>query len=460
MGDVKQLQSYVACPRCDKTPLSFDEGSFACTACKIEFADIDGIPWLFAEPDASLGEWRNRLQFALQQLSHETSGLDRELKDEELRSLTRRRVERYRKCTDQHRRSLQKLLKPLDVQSLSGNYESYLALRTRLPADQGLNTYYANIHRDWCWGDEENDASLQQIRSVLHDHAELGDVLVLGAGAGRLPYDIHRQLDCTRVVALDFNPLLMLVAKAVTAGKQLSMYEFPIAPKSLEDDAVLRKLSAPDVAGDHFHLVLGDALRAPFAAGSFNTVVTPWLIDIITEDLPVFAARINRLLAADGRWINFGSLAFSDPERARRYSPEETRAIVAESGFSDPYVAQATIPYMCSPASRHGRREQVFSFSAYKERDVDPVARHRALPDWIVTGKEPVPLTHSFRTQAMTTQVYSFIMSLIDGKRSIEDMARILEQQKLMTRQEAVPAIRSFLIRMYDDARRQTGYRG
>jgi hypothetical protein len=57
----------------------------------------------------------------------------------------------------------------------------------------------------------------------------------------------------------------------------------------------------------------------------------------------------------------------------------------------------------------------------------------------------------------MTTQIYAFIMSLIDGRRSIEEMATILEKQQLMTREEAVPAIRSFLTKMYDDAQRQTG---
>ena len=458
MGDVKELQGYLACPRCDKTPLAFDDGQYRCDACKTEFPDIDGIPWLFAEPGASLGEWRNRLQFALQQLGHEIAGVDAELKDKDLRPLTRQRLERYGKSVDQHRRALQQLLRPVDVQSQSGSFESYLALRTRLPADQGLNTYYANIHRDWAWGEEENEASLQQIRSVLHDHAGLGQVVVLGAGAGRLAYDIHKQLDCNRLVAMDFNPLLVLVASEMAQGKRLSMYEFPIAPRSLEDDAVLRKLSAPEAAGDYFHLVLGDVLRAPFAAGSFDTVVTPWLIDIITEDLSVFAARINRLLREDGRWVNFGSLAFADPARARRYSPEEVKAIVGEAGFSDPYVSQSTIPYMCSPASRHGRQERVFSFCAYKQRDAVQPPRHRALPDWLVTGREPVPLTQSFRTQAMTTQIYSFIMSLIDGRRSIEDMARILEQQKLMSRQEAVPAIRSFLMRMHDDSQRQQGF--
>jgi hypothetical protein len=113
---------------------------------------------------------------------------------------------------------------------------------------------------------------------------------------------------------------------------------------------------------------------------------------------------------------------------------------------------------MSSPASRHGRRERVFSFSSYKERNAKKPPRHAALPDWIVTGKEPVPLTSSFRQQAMTTQIYSFIMSLIDGKRSIKDMAIVLEKQKLMTKEEAEPAIRSFMIRMYDDSKRQSGF--
>lgn len=452
------LDDVLACPRCDKTPLTLSDGALHCDACKIGFPTIDGIPWLFAEPLATLDEWRGRLHFALQQLSHDASRLDQELRNKELRSLTRRRLERYLKALESHRRSLQKLLKPIDVQSLQGSRDTYLALRTRLPSDQGLNTYYANVHRDWSWGDEENEASLGQIRAVINDSAELGRVLVLGAGACRLAYDIHMKMDCKATIALDFNPLLLLIAKAVMHGQRLKLYEFPIAPRSLEDDAVLRTLEAPGKVSEGFDLVLGDALRPPFAAESFDTVVTPWLIDIVTEDPDIFARRINHLLKQDGRWINFGSLAFSHPERARLYSPEETKAIVAEAGFSDPYAAEAKIPYMCSPASRHGRREKVFTFSAYKERDVARPDRHRALPDWIVTGEKPVPLTPSFRSQAMTTQIYAFMMSLIDGKRSIREMAVILEKQKLMTREEAEPAIRSFLTRMYDDAHKPSGF--
>lgn len=452
------MMQFLACPRCDKTPLESADEGLRCKACDVDFPVLETMPWMFAEPQSALGEWRGRLQFSLQQLSHEIAGLDKELKTDDLRPLTKRRLERYKKAVESHRRSLQKILQPLEMQSLQGNYESYLALRTRLPSDQGINTYYPNIHRDWSWGEQENAASLKQIRAVLHDHADLGNILVLGCGAGRLAYDVHTELNCSATVAMDFNPLLMLVAKSVTSGKSLNLYEFPIAPLALDDDAVLRKLDAPEVVDENFHLVLGDALRPPFPEKTFDTVITPWLIDIISEDLPALSARINTLLKENGRWVNFGSLAFAHPERARRYSPEETKAIIAENGFSDPYVSQATIPYMDSPASRHGRQERVFSFSAYKERDAKKPGRHVALPDWIVTGKEPVPLTPSFRQQAMTTQIYSFIMSLIDGKRSIKEMAVILENQKLMSKEEAEPAIRAFMTKMYDDSQKQAGF--
>ncbi|MDH3435321.1 MAG: PqqD family protein, partial [Gammaproteobacteria bacterium] len=64
----------------------------------------------------------------------------------------------------------------------------------------------------------------------------------------------------------------------------------------------------------------------------------------------------------------------------------------------------------------------------------------------------------AFRSQAMTTQIYSFIMSLIDGKRTLQDMAIVLEKQKLMTREEAEPAIRSFLTKMFDDSQQQSRF--
>jgi uncharacterized protein YbaR (Trm112 family) len=455
------LTKLTACPRCDKTPLSLRDQNYFCSACKTEFPNVGGIPWLFADPDASLGEWRNRLHFELQSLAHEVQRLDGELQSDDLSSLTRKRLLHQKEATDSHRSSLRKILAPIDIQSMSASYESYLALRTRLPADQGLHTYYANVHRDWCWGDEENAASLAQIQKVAADSAggqSLGNTLVLGSGASRLAYDIHMQMGVKTTIAVDFNPLLLLIAQGIMQGDKPQFFEFPIAPKSLDDFAVLRELSAPLPVKDNFHLVLGDVLRPSFAAGQFDTVVTPWLIDIISEEFTVFSQRVNTLLKPGGRWINFGSLAFDSPTRARRYSREEALEILEKNGFTEPQTKEATIPYMCSPASRHGRQETVFTFAATKAKNISAPARYNALPDWIVTGKEPVPLLESFRTQAMTTQIYMFIMSMIDGKRTIQDMAKLMEEQKLMTRKEAEAAIRNFLTKMYDDSERQSKF--
>ena len=78
--------------------------------------------------------------------------------------------------------------------------------------------------------------------------------------------------------------------------------------------------------------------------------------------------------------------------------------------------------------------------------------RHRALPDWLVTGTEPVPLLPHFQMQTLSTRVHLFIMGMIDGRRSVKDMAQAMEAQQLMTRDEAEPAVRTFLMRMFDDA--------
>jgi len=456
-----RLIELLACPRCDKTPLSWRDEQYYCAACKVPFPFIGGIPWLFADVEASLGEWRNRLHFELQSLAHEIQRLGDAIKAGAPSPLTQSRLESQLGATKSHRDTLRRMLAPIDVQSMTASYESYLALRTRLPADQGLQTYYANVHRDWAWGDDENKASLEQIKAVAiaSDGGEdLGNTLVLGGGACRLPYDIHQQMNTACTIAVDFNPLLLLIAKQIMQGDTLHLHEFPIAPRSIDDFAVLRELSAPEAVKENFFLVLGDVLRPAFAAGQFDTVVTPWLIDIVADDFSEFSKRINLMLKPGGRWINFGSLAFDRAERSRRYSREEIIEIIEQSGFATPATHEETIPYMCSPASRHGRRETVFSFAANKNSQVKMSGRYKSLPDWIVTGKESVPLLESFRTQAMTSQIYSLIMSMIDGKRTIKDMAKLLEQQKLMTRQEAEPAIRNFLTKMYDDSQGQSKF--
>ncbi|MCZ6855462.1 MAG: methyltransferase domain-containing protein, partial [Gammaproteobacteria bacterium] len=236
------------------------------------------------------------------------------------------------------------------------------------------------------------------------------------------------------------------------------MWEFPLAPKRSEDVAIERSLAAPDPVREGFHYVLGDALRAPFKPGQFDVLITPWFIDVVEEDPAKMIPRINRLLSEGGIWINYGSLTFNQANPADRLSLPEFTSLTTTCGFTDIEAFEATVPYMNCPESRHGRLEEVVTMRAVKQIDVPQPERHQALPDWIVSGKQPVPLTQSFQSQATVTRIHAYIMSLIDGKRTLEDMAATMEQQKLMQKPEAISAIRGFLITMFEEERSGRDY--
>ncbi len=441
------LDSTLACPRCDGA-LKPQQDAYFCPGCRVEFPTLGGIPFLFAEPAAAIDEWRARLHMETQRLAHDAKRYTQALEENNLTPPTRHRLERLKQASTDHAVRLKALLEPLQISSLTADYETYLALRTKLPATQGLNTYYDNVHRDWCWGDDENAACADIVNTTLGDVT--GKLLVLGAGGARLAYDLHRHAQTDLTIALDFNPLLPLLADQVVRGNPVELWEFPIAPKRIDDCAVLRTLKAPEPVDGRFRFIIADALRAPFLPNSFDTIVTPWITDILPEDFAVWCARINRLLKTGGQWLNFGSLSFDRPDPAQQYSLEETLNLVEQQGFATPTVREDDIAYMCSPASRHGRRETVVTFAARKESNAQRTARHAALPDWLVKGSEPVPLQPSFQMQAMSTRIHAFVMAMIDGKRSITDMAGLMEEQQLMTRDEAIPVIRSFLIKMLE----------
>ena len=279
------LAAHLACPRCEQSLRQYPDRSWGCGACGLGFPSLLDVPCLFAEPAATLTEWRGRLQFSLEKLAHEAAQLQTELQNPRLRPLTRDRLTLLNRATLDQLKRLRELLSPLAIHQAQAALATHLALQTRLPGDQGLTTYDQNIHRDWGWGDEENEATLRLVGGALPGREAVDSLLVLGSGAGRLAYDLHQEYAIGLTLALDFNPLLTLVARRAVAGEITELWEFPLAPRTLAENAVLRELVAPELVREGFHLLLGDALRPPLAAGSFDVIVTPWFVDILPEDI-------------------------------------------------------------------------------------------------------------------------------------------------------------------------------
>jgi hypothetical protein len=161
---------------------------------------------------------------------------------------------------------------------------------------------------------------------------------------------------------------------------------------------------------------------------------------------------VNRWLRPGGRWVNSGSLAFSADEPARRYATEEVREIVAESGFTPIEPAEAAAPYLCSPASRHCRTESVVTFAATKLAEVEAAAPARRTPAWLERTDLPVPLAPALAGRQLELRVLSYVASLVDGRRSVRDVARVLVEQRLMAPEEAEPTVRAFLARLHEES--------
>ena len=444
------LAELLACPACG-TRLT----GASCLACRIDFPSMAGIPWLMPEPRLALTEWRGRLHHLLTHYATEAARQRSALEGLDQASPARERIEHVAAALDDQGRRMRELMQPIGIDRRGEAHAVHVALGTELPVNQGLSTYYPNLHRDWCWGESENRASLEAVMACLPKGMASQRMLVLGAGAGRLAYDLHQALKPQLTAALDFNPLFLLAASRILSGAPLELYEFPIAPRSIADHAVLRRHEAPAPAAAGFELVLADASSPPFIPGRFDLVLTPWFIDVAGETVARLLPRINAMLAAGGHWVNHGSLAFADAAPADALSLEELLELLPQCGFARPQANEKVQPYLSSPASRHARQESVITFCARKERDVAAPAAGRELPDWIRRTDLPVPALPEFRAQALSTRVYAFLLAMIDGERTIRDMARLMEQQKLMPADDALPAIRRFLARALQDPDRR-----
>jgi len=453
----------LACPHCqaDAMALSQTQGKLCCTSCKSEYPLIccgeTSIPWLYPKPEAALLEWTARYRGFLQHNASEYNRLNRALATAHTSSKSWQRISATLNTLREHRQQVVSILQPIGFDSDDLVPPVTRVLNDKLPRNQGLSSYASNVFRDWAWENGENEALFDATETVLNadSRASVGAVLTLGAGACRLPYDIHRRCSPTLSIALDLNPLLLLIGSRIIQGEHLPLYEFPIAPLENHATGVLQECQAParlrTSRGGNFQFVLGDATRPPFASNSFDTVVTPWFIDIIPQDLCVFVPQVNRLLAKDGVWVNTGSLNFSHEDPCRCYSEDEVLDIVEKHGFEILAVNHRKVPYLQSPHSAHGRVEQIVSFAAKKRFDATTPEPAPYLPDWLLDTSRPIP---SSPDQVVTSSAHLLtaqVLSAIDGKRSIEAIGKLVSREYNLDVDECIHAITRILVDAYED---------
>lgn len=431
----------LSCPHCWEVLSAVAEG-LSCAACGTHYPTCGGIPCLLEDPALFRGLWRARLGDYLQAIDWRISALTAEANAPRLLPATRKRIRHVYEAIASDRRVLLDLFGEL-VSSGEGASE---LLPSRDPkAGDTILTYAELLFRDFVWGGTELAATLDMVRRLAP--APFGVTAVYGVGSGRLPLDIQRELGAVHTYGFDVQPLSLLVTSRLLRGETVELHEYPLAPNSASDTAVRHRLRIPFPKPKNVTLAFADALRPPLAPGSMDTVITPWFIDAVAADVREIAAAVNRALRPGGVWLNFGPLRFQGA-LSHLYAIDEVHDLVAESSFELGTRFAEVVPYLHSPHSGAHRLDRVFAFAAKKRGEAPPVAPRPPFAAWLSDVRLPIPVSRSFAALAKTSVFTVGVLSLIDGTRSIADIAVALSQPWGVPADVLVSELRRFFARL------------
>jgi uncharacterized protein YbaR (Trm112 family) len=419
MDTPSTLADVLCCPRCAGR-LSAGEERVACDRCGTQYPLVGGMACMVGDPALWRALWLRRLVFYLSGVDMRVSGLRAEAHAPALLPKTRGRLARLAEGLAVHRDRLASLCHPLE---LGADPFASEAIPPRAEAGQqaAILECYEHLFRDWAWGTAECETSLGLIAPLLPKN--LPRIAVYGAGTGRLAFDIHQARAPERTFALDLNPFPFFVTARLLAGESVDLPELPTDPTSDAVVVVDRSLSCPLRTREGLSLVFADALRAPFAPGSLDAVVTSWFIDVAQADVSRTAAVINRALRPGGLWINLGPLRFH-ADQSRAYTIEEVLEAVSATAFEIVLDDARHLPYFHSPISGNWRSHLVFRFAARKAGEAPELDVPDPVPPWVTNPFLPIPVTPAMVALGRTSVFTAGVLTLIDGQRSIVDLAR------------------------------------
>jgi hypothetical protein len=406
-------------------------------------------------PDPALwrARWMGRFREYLGATQRRLAELRLEADGAALLAITRSRVTRVADAIERQRAAVSERFARLGEPGEETRVNAVLSALNSGEPPETLLKCYEHLFRDWCWGQAENDQALSLVASALAQRetgaaGSLGRLAVYGAGAGRLAVDVHQRFAADRTFALDVNPLPLLVAQELLRGGEVVLPEFPVGPHSDEGFVQAQRLRGPGNLRAGFQLVFADAFSPPFAPGSLDTLLTPWFIDAVEPELPHTLAALSSVLRPGGYWVNFGPLRF-DGRIASRYMLEDVLELAEQAGFERPVPIQADVSYFDAPHSGSRRIETVFAFAVRKlESAPEPGAGpSQALP-WLRDPSVNIPLGEELINLKRTAVFHAGVLSMIDGSRSIRDVAATLAEQWRLPPEQLVPKLQALLERL------------
>lgn len=418
------------CPICAKEVVSFH-----CEGCNSEFFSLGGIPCLFTTGIQQKSLWQHQMSMMETQGVDALEHLDYILQGYDVSVLTRNRLVQAREAMSE---SLEMIIGQLKGAGLVSRREP---LFEQMKVDNPTE-YYHHILRDWAWDAEPskhypthvNDANLERVLNVWQN-PQPGKMLFLGAGAGRLSWDLHKVLRPEFTIASDINPFLLTCAYTlIKRRKPLTLpelYTYPQVGYPFSRSWVMQPPDDPYDLHKSWYALGADVWNMPLKESSVDSIVTSWLLDVTGGDVKDLISVISYLLKPGGYWVNTGPLLYSGQLGFDlKYSAEEILDFADMAGFDLELQSVEEVAHMASPLNARYHHEQILSFSARKREQAKPIAEpgntdEWLTPPWLVMHHLPVP-NIQFQCQ-MGHDFIRQVLSLVDGQRSIYLIAQMVQ---------------------------------
>ena len=419
---------------------------------EMQIQNILDLPYAASNPAPYQQELLHDGAELIQQINLYCHDLEKQLTSSKLTKLAREKIKNVLRDYKTHLAIMSKNLAPLGLAKVS--VAEHKIFSSRRKVGQRLIEYYGNIARDWAWGIQENLQGVSLLRKAAQksntDLASIKKILVIGAGACRLPYEVHRWIKPEHTVCVDYNPYLLTVAKKlIIDGEKLTHIDFPNVPLDVESFTVPYELSAPETLKDsEFSFLVHDLREWGFRHESVDLVLSPWIIDVVPVLPPRLFAQINSVLRPGGLWMNYGPLNFSRQRLVDNWTLQEVMNQVQRSGFEVSDHEYSQVPHLQNPHSAHGRLDYVLTFCAKKIEDCeipqDPSADN--LPDWIHDHHLPVEAPMALRELQASLRFSYELSTKLESQLTIAELAAFLSAQQKIPFDQAEYLVKNTLL--------------
>lgn len=411
------IAEVLLCPNSGK-PIRMSPAGLRGRDGEILYPELMNVPFVFRNTQHHILQWSQKIQSVMAYYREQHNRAQRELGRVDQLPATRQRLVRLSEAYKKSELEFKNLFS-LFPQEHQQTTELSPFFFERIPRQQTVMAYYQTVFRDWVWGENEILAQVEALHPYLCDTKKL---LTLGAGACGMPARLHDRLSGLEQLAVDVNPVLFYFARKVFTQSEFEAVEYPVLPKNLESACIEHKVKGYSQPNG-FHMMLADAQNLEFSKNVFDTVLTPWFVDIIPRDFRETARGLNQHLQMGGRWVHIGPLAFERLQLSELYSPQEVEECLKESGFRLVEMKSVSVPYLSSPYSCIKREDEVFLFVAEKVKVAKKPTTYEYLPDWLRDWSVPVPLQPEIQNLSMKSQVYAQVLSCVDGQANLEQIA-------------------------------------